>query len=96
MKNPPRNSLLSHPIFIQWCDRRLRVKPKYIIGIVFAVLLLIVFVQNTQVVVYRVLFWKISISQIILVPLTVIAGFALGYLVVKLRAKGRKQSPVNK
>lgn len=62
-------------------------KLKYIIGLILAVLVIIVFIQNTQVVNYRVFFWRISVSQIILVPLTLLIGFAFGYLIAKIRKK---------
>jgi len=62
-------------------------KVKYILGLVFLVLVIIIFVQNTHVVNYRVFFWRISISQIILIPLALIVGFVFGYLVAIIRRK---------
>jgi uncharacterized integral membrane protein len=57
------------------------VKAKTIIVLVIAVLLVIIIVQNTQVVTFRLFFWKISMSRIILLALTLVVGFALGYTV---------------
>jgi uncharacterized integral membrane protein len=47
------------------------------------VLLAIIIFQNTQEVVYRIFIWKISMSQIILVPLAVLVGFLFGYFIAK-------------
>ncbi|MBU0468498.1 MAG: LapA family protein [Candidatus Omnitrophica bacterium] len=56
-------------------------KPKYIIllsvGIIFAVVL----IQNTQVVSLQILFWKISMSRIIFLPLIMLIGFMVGFFV---------------
>lgn len=59
-------------------------KPKTIIWFVIVVLILVIFFQNTQVVSFRIFFWKISMSQIILIPLTMIIGLVLGYVIGKL------------
>ena len=59
-------------------------KPKTIVWFVIVVLILIIFFQNTQVVSFRIFFWKISMSQIILIPLTMIIGLVLGYVIGKL------------
>ncbi len=54
---------------------------KTIVILILAVLLLIIIVQNTQVVTLRLFFWKISMSRIIILALTLIVGFAAGYVV---------------
>ena len=59
-------------------------KPKTIVILVLVALFAIILIQNTQVVTLRLLFWKIGMSQIILVPLTMLIGFILGYLVAKV------------
>ena len=46
-------------------------------------LLAILLLQNTQVVTLRFLFWRISMSQIILIPLVLGLGFVIGFLVGK-------------
>ena len=58
-------------------------KAKNIVILVLIGLFLIILVQNTQVVTLRLLFWKIDVSQIIMVPLTMLIGFVIGYLVAK-------------
>lgn len=59
-------------------------KPKVIITLVGIVLFLVVLVQNTQVVTLHLFFWKVSMSQIILIPIIMLLGFAIGYIVAKL------------
>ena len=59
-------------------------KPMTIVILVLIALFVIILVQNTQVVTLRLLFWKIGMSQIILVPLTMLIGFVIGYLVAKV------------
>jgi uncharacterized integral membrane protein len=65
--------------------------PKFICAAVLAVLFIIFLVQNTQVVTLRLYFWKISMSQIILIPLVLILGFIIGYIVCKLTGKTEKR-----
>ncbi len=55
-------------------------KPKIIIVLVLILLFLIILAQNTQVVNFRILFWTISMSQIILLAFSVLIGFVIGYL----------------
>jgi len=69
-------------------------KPKTIVSIVIVVLILVIFFQNTQVVSFRIFFWKISMSQIILIPLTMIIGLALGYVIGKLTGNRHKRGIV--
>lgn len=59
-------------------------KAKTIVVLVIIGLFLIILIQNTQVVTLRLLFWKLDIAQIILVPLTMVIGFILGYLVARV------------
>ena len=70
-------------------------KTKTIIIVIVAVLLLIIIVQNTQVVTLSLFFWEISMSRIILLALTLIVGFALGYVVAGIgvgkTGKGRAE-----
>lgn len=65
-------------------------KPKWVISLILLVLVIILIVQNTQVIVYRFFFWQIGASQIILVPLVLLVGFVIGYLVGR---KGSKKQP---
>lgn len=58
-------------------------KTKLLIVLVLLVLLAVVLIQNTQEVVFRIFFWKIAMSQVILVPLAVVVGFLFGYFIAK-------------
>ena len=60
-------------------------KPKTVIIWIVIILILIVLFQNTQAVTLRLLFWELSISQIFLIPLTLLIGFGFGYLVGRIR-----------
>ena len=59
-------------------------KTKIIIVAVLLVLIAILLIQNTQEVIFRIYFWKISMSQMILVPLAVLVGFLFGYFAAKM------------
>jgi len=68
-------------------------KTKTIIIAIVAILLLIIVLQNTQVVSLRLFFWTISMSRIILLALTLIVGFVLGYAAAGIGAgKNRRAS----
>ncbi len=56
-------------------------KPKTVVILVVSTLFLIILFQNTEVVSLRLLFWKISMSGIILLPLIMVVGFIIGYFV---------------
>lgn len=62
-------------------------KAKVIAGIVLVVLLAVLLVQNTAVVTYRLLFWTIRLSQILLVPLIALLGFLIGYIAGSIRRR---------
>lgn len=66
-------------------------KPKYIAGLIVLILFIIFLIQNTQVVTLRFYFWKLSMSQIILLPLTMLIGVAIGYILARVTKKGPKQ-----
>ncbi|HUU40373.1 MAG TPA: LapA family protein [Desulfatiglandales bacterium] len=59
-------------------------KPKHIVVLVLIFLFLIILLQNTQVVTLRLFFWKIGMSQIILIPLVMAIGFFIGFIVFKV------------
>lgn len=59
-------------------------KAKVIVVLVLIGLFLVILIQNTQVVTLRLLFWKVGMSQIILIPLTMLIGYILGYIVAKV------------
>jgi len=57
------------------------------LAVLLLVLVAIIFVQNPGEVSYRVYFWKFSISQMILLPLTLLVGFFLGLYAAGIRAR---------
>jgi len=65
-------------------------KPKVLGLLVLLALLAIVIFQNTQEVVFRIFLWKISMSQVILVPLAALLGFFFGYFVGRSGKSGKK------
>jgi len=67
------------------------VKPKTIVVLVLVALFVIILIQNTQVVSLRLFFWKLSLSQIILIPSTILIGFVFGYIVVKITGNTHKK-----
>ena len=62
-------------------------KPKLIIILIIVALFLIFLIQNTQVVTLHLYFWKISMSQVILIPLVFLVGFVAGYIVARITKK---------
>ena len=56
-------------------------KPKILIAAVLITAIVIVLIQNTQVVTLRLFFWQVSMSQIILISLTLLAGLVIGFIV---------------
>jgi uncharacterized integral membrane protein len=59
-------------------------KAKTIVVFVLIALFVIILIQNTHVVTLRLYFWKLSMSQIILTPLTMLIGVVVGFLVAKV------------
>ena len=62
-------------------------KSKFLIIFIIITLVLIFLVQNAQVVTLHLYFWKISMSQIILIPLILMIGFIAGYIVARFTIK---------
>jgi len=60
---------------------------------ILAVLVLIVVIQNVQTVSLQFLFWTMSLSRIVLLPLLVAIGFMAGYLVAKMAPRKAKNKP---
>lgn len=68
-------------------------KAKTIVILVLIVLFVIILIQNTQVVTLHLFFWKVGMSQIILIPLTMVIGLVIGFIVAKVTGnhhKGKK------
>ncbi len=55
-------------------------KPKMVAILILAILLTVIVVQNSNVAELHLLFWKLSMSMIILIFFVAIIGFAMGYL----------------
>jgi len=66
-------------------------KPRTIVVLVLIGLFLIILAQNAQVVTLRLLFWEIGMSQIILLPLVMVMGFILGFIVAKVTSGTRSK-----
>jgi len=64
-------------------------KPKVIVILVLVVLFLIILAQNTHVITLNLLFWTISMSQIILIAFALLGGFIIGYLTSMLTGKSK-------
>jgi uncharacterized integral membrane protein len=64
--------------------------PKVIIGLVVGLLFVIFLFQNREPVVLTLYFWQVSMPKIILVPLAILVGFAVGFLLAKITGKPRK------
>ena len=62
-------------------------RPKVIAVIVISILALIILLQNLQTVTFRLFFWKVEVSQLLLVLLMLIIGYILGVLTAKLTGK---------
>lgn len=65
-------------------------KAKLIALLVMMILALIILVQNTQMVTFKLFFWTAEISQLLLVLLMLAIGFVLGFIIAKLT--GRKKT----
>jgi uncharacterized integral membrane protein len=62
-------------------------RPKVIAIIVISILALIILLQNMATVTFALFFWKVEVSQLLLVLLMLIIGYALGFLTAKLAGK---------
>ena len=71
----------------------MKLTPKQITILVASVLFLIVLLQNTQMVTLHLLFWSVSMSQIILFLMMLAFGFILGYFSHTLRLKKKSGRP---
>ncbi len=55
-------------------------KPKQAVILILAVVLIVIVIQNSNVVDVHLLFWKVSMSMIILIFFVALIGFTIGYL----------------
>jgi uncharacterized integral membrane protein len=65
-------------------------KAKTIIVVVLILLALIILVQNTQVVEFGLLFWKIGMSKILMLFIALLVGFLVGFFVRPLIVKKKE------
>ena len=63
---------------------------KKILLALLAVVTLVMVGQNTEVVTLRFLVWEVSMSRILVLSITVLAGFVMGFIVAKLPRRGPK------
>ncbi|MBD3225481.1 MAG: DUF1049 domain-containing protein [Caldithrix sp.] len=66
--------------------------PKRIIIIILGILFLTILLQNTQVVTLNLLFWQIGMSRIIFIPLVLLIGIIIGFILGSMRKKQNKKS----
>ena len=59
-------------------------KAKMIVAVGLFLLILVIILQNTQVVTLRLFFWDFSLSRIVLITMTLVIGFIIGYVAAKL------------
>lgn len=65
-------------------------KPKAWAILVITILILIVMLQNIGYVGVQILLWRIEIPLVLLILLTVVIGFIIGYLLSSISPKKRK------
>lgn len=53
------------------------------LGLIVSILVILILVQNLQVVSYRILFWNISMSKIIIPIVSLLAGLIIGIIMAK-------------
>ncbi len=64
--------------------------PKIIAVLTAVLLFLIILAQNTHVTTLKLLFWQISMSQVLLIMFTLFFGFAAGYITAVVVTKMKK------
>jgi len=68
-------------------------RPKFIVVLVLIALFLVILIQNLQPVTLRLFFWKVSMSQIIFMPIIMAVGFIVGFIIAKLTGNRTKRKP---
>ncbi|MFW6114672.1 MAG: lipopolysaccharide assembly protein LapA domain-containing protein [Thermodesulfobacteriota bacterium] len=66
-------------------------RPKFIAVLVLIALFLVILIQNLQPVTLRLFFWKVSMSQIILIPIIMAIGAVIGFIIAKVAGNRRKR-----
>jgi len=57
---------------------------KIVIILVLIILFSVILIQNTEIVTFHLLFWKIGMSRIIMISFMLLVGFVIGFIVAKL------------
>ena len=68
-----------------------RIRPRTAGLALLILLFVIVVLQNTEIVDIRVLFWKLSMSRIILLVFALVVGLAVGYVLGRKRGRDRSK-----
>ena len=68
-----------------------RIRPRTAGLALLILLFVIVVLQNTEIVDIRVLFWKLSMSRIILLVFALVVGLAAGYVLGRKRGRHRSE-----
>ena len=68
---------------------------KILVASMFAVLVMIIVVQNTEVVAVKLLLWEFTMSRVILILLCTGAGFVVGYVVARVRSSPGARFPAD-
>ncbi len=66
---------------------------KSIVAGIALLTVLTIMVQNTDVVTVRLLLWQLHVSQILLIIMVALIGFAIGYLIALIRTTRKKAGP---
>ena len=62
-------------------------KTKLVLIVLLVAVCMILILQNTEVVSFRFFFWHFGISRIVLIPVFVLFGFIIGYIVGERQKK---------
>ncbi|MGC9366568.1 MAG: hypothetical protein ACP5FK_05940 [bacterium] len=63
---------------------------KLIIAVVLLVLIFIIFAQNTEGCQFRILFWTVVMSRIVLMVLSLLVGLILGFILGNMKLTQKK------
>ena len=66
---------------------------KVVIAVILFVLVFILFIQNTEVIPFKLFLWEFSMSRIVLLMLSMMIGLIIGYILgtVKIKKQGSEK-----
>jgi lipopolysaccharide assembly protein A len=67
---------------------------KYLVALILLGLFIIVSIQNVEVIPVHFLFWKIEISKLLLLILTLVIGILVGMIIPGLLKKPKKEEKI--